>query len=262
MIRYCILSIPRSGSTWLLTGIGHMIRNLSNYINLQEFNVPSVEPHSRFELDDNNYIRKYIDDVPAEIIDPQGWHDNRVNLIHLSNPTQPCILKYMIWHSYRSVNYNDFNNLKKIQDNNVVIINLDRDPFDCSISREVSEITGITHHWFFNRSKDKEWWHTTNGPKDKIENPRVNVNVDDFKVNYMEYLMTYNLKQQIAADLKCKTIRFNNLREDCLLNKIPFHYHSHAAKLYDEDYSDIITNYKDLLEIRDEVNIHYATKTI
>ena len=74
--------------------------------------------------------------------------------------------------------------------------------------------------------------------------------------------MTYNLKQQIAADLECKTIKFNNLREDCLLNKIPFHSQSHSTKVYDEDYSDIITNYNDLLEIRDEVNTHYATKTI
>jgi hypothetical protein len=203
-----------------------------------------------------------MDTVPVEIVDPQGWLDNRANLIRLGNPTQPFVLKYMLWHSYRSVNYNDFNNLKNMQDNNIVIINLDRDPFECAISREVSEITGIVHHWFNKQSQATEFWTTSEGSKYKIDNPRVHVNVDDFKTNYIEYLMTYNLKQQLAAELKCKTVRFNNLREDCLLSKIPFHPQSHSSKVYEEDYSDIITNYNDLLEIRHEVNTHYATKTI
>ena len=48
-MRYCILSIPRTGSTWLNSGIGYCFSNLENYINLN--NVPTVMPEKAVAFD-------------------------------------------------------------------------------------------------------------------------------------------------------------------------------------------------------------------
>jgi hypothetical protein len=268
MLRYCVLSIPRSGSTWLTSGIFHILRSLRGIVNLCEYNVLMHDNHI-YELDDKNYVlQQYTKKFTAEEIknvegtmNVQEFIDNRINLLANSNINQPLILKYLVWHGFCSVKYNDYDNIKKLQDANFVVLNLDRNPFDCAISREVVEHTGIVHCW--KNSTNMKYWHTTEGNKYQVDaKPRCVIDTEEFKVNYAEYLMTYNLKQQIASDLKCLTISYDNLREDCLINKVPFHYHSHSAKLYDEDYSDIILNYDDLVKIKHDVDTKYGSKTI
>jgi adenine-specific DNA-methyltransferase len=79
--------------------------------------------------------------------------------------------------------------------------------------------------------------------------------------NLRKYLFDNSFVQEII-DFKDKKV-FENASVYCCITV--FTKTKKTQLLYNDTvilYSDIITNYNDLLEIRHEVNTHYATKTI
>jgi hypothetical protein len=252
MLRYCILSIPRSGSTWLLTGINHVTYPFKNSINLHEFFTPFTRPFVRYELDDINNIIEVVEKTRIDVINLSDFIDSRMDIFLKGDSKQPLVFKYMYW-SRNEFNITDIDNLKKIQNHNVTIINLNRNVFDSTISALSSGMTGNNHRW--NTPKDGEWWSTVNGRSITIDISKIIIPEVDFEATYMQFIMAYREKQKLSDELGCKTINYESLRTDCIKNKIPFQILSHSKKLYDIGYNQIIENYDKLLEIKEKINV-------
>jgi len=251
MLRYCVLSIPRTGSTWLYNGIGHIAFPYKNYINLHEFFTPFTRSFVKYELDDDNNIIEILEKTRIDVINLPDFMNYRMDLFLKGDPKQPLVFKYMYW-SRDGFDISDIDNLKKIQNHNVEIINLNRNVFDSVISALTSSQTGNNHRW--NTAKDGEWWSTVNGRQTTIDIPEINIPEADFEASYMQYIMAYREKQKLSDELGFKTVNYNSMRKDCIKNKIPFQLLSHNRKLYDIDYDQIIENYDNLLEIKEKVN--------
>ena len=250
-MRYCVLSIPRTGSTWLVNDIGRCFSRLKNYIHLNEFFTPFGDD-KHYKLDDNKmiYHSKEITDK-FEIYDFNEFNESRMDILLNGSTKQPLVLKYMYWHrEVLNLKYNDLENLKKIQNHNIKIININRNPFESCISYCVAKISGISHKYEYNMIS---WYHTDSGKVPKIVQPTIIIDNTDFEIIYMEFIAASIHKQKMADELNCITVNYNTLKRDCLSNSIPFQSISHTKKLYNEDYSSIITNYNQLLETKEKV---------
>ena len=96
-MRYCVLGIPRTGSTWLINGIGHCFSRLKNYVNLHEFFTPFADSH-HYTIDDNKMIchqKEITDDI--EIDDVNEFNKSRMDFLLKGNIKQPLMVKYMYW---------------------------------------------------------------------------------------------------------------------------------------------------------------------
>jgi len=249
-MRYCILSIPRTGSTWLNSGIGYCFSKLKNYINLNEFFTPSVN-NNHYKIDDYKMIYHATEITdPIEIDDINEFNEIRMDILLKGNIKQPLILKYMYW-PYQGVRYNDLENIKKIQNHNIYIINLNRDTFESAISFYVAKYTGISHKYM--DSTGAIWYSTNQGKLTEITKPIITIDNNDFEIIYMQFIEAAIYKQKMADELNCTTINYNSLRMDCFNNKVPLQSISHFKKLYNEDYSTCITNYDQLLDIKEKL---------
>lgn len=258
MFRYCVLSIPRTGSTWLTNGIGHTYHRFKNYINLHEFCTPFTRINSRYKLDDNNIIKEFFETEPYEVLNPTNFVNSRVDILLKGDINQPLVLKYM-YMTRPLKETNDLDNLQRIKDHKIIIVNLVRDTFDSTISAAVAGLTGINHKW---ETAKGEYWSTSNGEKTKINIPNIIVPALDFKAAYFQMKQANIEKQKMADLLGCTTINYNNLRFDCINNKIPFQNYTHSRKVYDVDYSEIIKNYDQLLEIKERVDNMFSTNNL
>ena len=249
-MRYCVLSIPRTGSTWLNSGIGYCFSRLKNYINLNEFFTPFMNNnHYKINNDKMIYLATEITDK-FEIDDINEFNKFRMDILLNGNIKQPLILKYMYW-PFEGVRYNDLENLKKLQNHNINIININRDTFESAISFYVAKYTGIAHKYVVNSGTT--WYQTSAGKSPNITKPIITIDNSDFEIIYMQFIAASIHKQQIADELNCTTVNYKSLRMDCFNKNIPFQPISHLQKLYDEDYSSIITNYDQLLEIKEKI---------
>jgi len=89
MFRYCVLSTPRTGSTWLNTGIGHSYCTIKNYINLNEFFIPFSNECARYELNKDQIIIRVNEDKPIEMSDVNQFINDRTNILLSGDNRQP-----------------------------------------------------------------------------------------------------------------------------------------------------------------------------
>jgi hypothetical protein len=252
MNRYCVLSLPRTGSTWLLEGIGESIEATdNNFINLGEFFTPTIvanrnyEKHTKYFVDEKNIIKKVKTSEPVlenteHII---NFVNNRINILTTGNTEQSIVVKYMYAnHVHNKIN--DLEILNKIQNHNFTVVNINRNPFTSAISYLIGRRTNV---WI--RSTNWDCQHIDAIAKTTITAPTM-----QFKVTYSSFLKLYQKKQQLANRLKCVTVNYESLVQDCLINNIPFNENNNCKKLYNVDYTTLITNYDELLNVKDEVD--------
>jgi hypothetical protein len=256
MFRYCILSTPRTGSTWLADGIGYPYRLLKNYIHLGEFFTPFVDEWVGYEITENNMIKKIWGHLPFQIDGVKEFKDSRLKILLAGDIKQPIVLKYMYWPTIIDDHLDTIANLKKIQDHNIKIINLNRnDTFACVISQLTAQYTGLAHRRRGLLNKDT--WSTTSGFRDNIDTStmtKIEINLTEFEIYYSTYLTAIKEKQQISDSLECITVNYESLLTDCINNKIPFQVVANHKKLYDVGYNDIIKNYDQLLDIKNKID--------
>jgi hypothetical protein len=247
MNRYCIFAIPRSGSNWLAASIGQVYHTLPNYTYLGEF-FTFHKVNEDYKLDSKNNIIWFTNDNRLD--DPnfmEEFKQRRLKILLEGDINQPLVLKNMYW-KYPRTSHNYLKNLKKIQDHNIQILNLNRDPFDCTISIMVSDITGISHRYEIEPIKTK-----LSSIKTELDVPKegsIFIDKLEFKATYYRYMTAHKEKQKIADKLKLINIEYNTLIADCFRNKIQVKINSVSKKLYDIDYSKIIQNYDDLLKLK------------
>jgi hypothetical protein len=253
MIRYCVLALPRTGSTWLHEGIAsHLSSTYSdkNFINLGEFFTPSInlhklEMHTKYYVDKDNLIQKIKqDDIVLENSEHVvSFINKRLDILLDGSEQQSMILKYM-YSNYVDKRINDLENLTKIKNHNFIIVNINRDVFECTLSYLVSKQTNI---WI----KSTLW---DNKKIDLITPASVIIPLDYFKLTYITYLKISEEKQKLAENLCCVTVDYKTLVQDCNINKVPFEENNNCQKLYDMDYNTIITNYDEILRLKAEID--------
>jgi len=248
MTRYCVLSIPRTGSTWLTEGIyGSLLSNNlnKNVINLGEFfTSPSalggLSMRTKYVLDEGMIKRRLQPTTNTEKL-LEDFINERLSTLLDGDNTQPVILKYMYW-SRLSEKINDLDNLTKIKNHNFTVVNINRDQFESTISFLVGKKTNF---WI----KSTLWNNKNIKPVTKSS---ITFSLEDFKSNYEIFLGVAKEKQKIADSLDCINVNYESLVEDCATKQIPFKEDNTCKKVYDIDYNEIITNYNELLEIKNE----------
>jgi len=252
MSKYCILSLPRTGSTWLSSAIGNALFISQNYINLGEFINPSARSDKIYKLEDG-YIKEYNEQLI--IGNYNSFVNDRMDMIVNANKDQPTVLKYMYW-PFRHPDVNYLGNLQQIVDHGYRIISLDRDLFDCAVSFTVMVATGVSHRWRNGIGKFKYTGDLVAGEVEKFET--ITLIEDDFKSYYLSYIIADKLKKELEAKANCSRVNYSNMGFDCFREKIPFGIHSYNIKLYDLPYDKLITNYSNLLEIKERIDKAYG----
>jgi len=250
MTRYCVLSIPRTGSTWMVNDVGRHYSTLKNYITLNEYFTPFMKDNVCYHLDENNMIYSTIEKDHIEISDVNEFRNKRLDILLKGDKNQPLIIKYMYW-SHAVPENSDLENLQKIKDHNITIVNINRNPFESTISLLISKRTGVTHHW---DTESESWYSTEAGRQTEISVTKVSIRPSDFEGLYTSFLIAYNDKLKLVDNLGCITVNYNTLESDCLNNNIPLEVNPHSKKLYDIPYSEIIQNYEELLEIKHKID--------
>ena len=253
MIRYCVLSLPRTGSTWLLEGIASHLSSTypdKNFINLGEFFTPSINLHksemyTKYYVDKDKLIKKIKqDDIVLENSEHVvSFINKRLDILLDGSEQQSMILKYM-YSNYVDKRINDLENLTKIKNHNFTIVNINRDIFESTVSYLVSKQTNI---WI----KSTLW---NNKNIESVTNSSITIQPSYFKLVYNTFLQVSREKQKIADELKCVNLDYKSLVQDCITNKIPFEENNNCQKLYDIDYNTIITNYDEILRLKVEID--------
>jgi hypothetical protein len=256
MNRYCVLAIPRTGSTWLLEGINYTNFRFKDRINLSEFFTHYSLLTSRYELDKNSIIRHINEKNYVRALGRTDFINSRLSILLNGDANQPLVLKYMYW-SGNNIEISDLDILAKIQNHNIRIINLNRDPFESAVSFIVAEHTKI---WARNIDSTGQYW-VINDNNSNIGNKVPFINIDKFKVSdlqfknlYYDFIKMKKEKQEIADKLNCSNVDYNSLELDCIKNMIPIKISTKSIKIYDTEYSNIIENFDQLLEIKDNVD--------
>jgi hypothetical protein len=97
-------------------------------------------------LDEEAMIRKQIQSIPwPENLGHslETLMENRLTTLLAGAKNQPVVLKYMYWTPRDSEKINDLENFTKIKNHNFTIININRDPFESTVSVLVSKKTNF-----------------------------------------------------------------------------------------------------------------------
>jgi hypothetical protein len=246
-MRYCVLSIPRTGSSWLLNGIAFNLYNVKNFINLDEFFTPFVDD-KHYEVNATGLICAFKEEKTIIEISKNDFINSRLDILSRGSKNQSVIIKYMYWPNQVT---DDIEHLKKIKEYGFKIVNINRDPFDSTISLLVAIDTGVAHHW---NTNNEYWYSTINGKQKNIIAPNITLDTYKFEVLYTEFLLAYDTKQKMAEEIDCVTVNYQTLKSDCTSNMIPFNSTPGLLKLYDLPYSSMITNYDQLLTIKSKID--------
>jgi hypothetical protein len=250
--RYCVLSIPRTGSTWLTEGIyGALCSTNSNVMNLGEFftlpsNLGSSAIRTKYNVDEQGLLKKQIQSTPClENLEKalETFIDGRLLTLLNADKNQSVVFKYMYW-TRPDERINDLENLKKIKNHGFTIVNINRDPFESAISFLVGKKTNF---WI----KSTLWSNKNIKPMTKSS---ITLSSEDFKSTYETFLNMTEEKQKISDELNCVSVNYESLKDDCYSNQIPFKEENTCKKVYNIDYCDIITNYDDLVKIKEQMS--------
>jgi hypothetical protein len=249
MSRYCILSLPRTGSTWLLEGIAsHLLSTYTdkNFINLGEFLTLSInesDKYIKYYTDENKLIQqvKQLDKVPENSEYVLSFINKRLSILLDGTNQQSIILKYM-YSNHVDHRINDLENLTKIKNHDFTIVNINRDPFESALSYLVSK---QTNNWI----KSTLW---DNKNIESVTASSVTIPINYFKITYNIFLRVSKEKQKVTDDLNCVSVNYKSLVQDCIANQIPFEENNNCQKLYNIDYNSIVTNYDEILSLKSD----------
>lgn len=230
--RWCIVCLPRSGSTWLEVMLYRQIKSfrLSEYFVYGIYNNPLDKMD--FKLNDNNFIE--IVDKTNTTLSQDEFYQHRLKILLQADRDQSVTMRMMIaWDSYDYINY-----LKYLTNLNFKIVILTRNIFDILISQFVS-MTLMHPHTF-----DVKDYETT-----KLKLLKIDTTEFVRLLNHMK--RQEKIQETAALQFKLPTIRYETLIEDCITNNIPIDPEVNVFKTYNELYSDYVENYSELLKIYD-----------
>lgn len=238
--RWCILGTPRSGSTRFEVSIfealptlpkGRRVR-LAEYLSFEYALFHDTQEHIFMHLPYDDPFRVNL--------------RNRVEDLMINRPEYSFVLRifFQDWMDIK-IDYQSF--LTTLQNNNFKFIKLEgRSQFDRTISWAMARSTGVWHRK--NVSGQEEY--ITKGDVSVIT-PRNKLTIDPvwFKT-LLDDTKLYDFHlEKYASQLDHCVVNYDTMTEDCIKYGIPFRSGTLFTKTYDNNYSELIENYQELLDL-------------
>ena len=243
--RWCIISGPRSGSTWIEKSIYNaLVIEDQSAQRLQEIINPGVGLINTFRLLPNKKI-EFIENKRNFLSDKDQLLTFIKTIIIHGDNDQALTCRVFPQNNFFSVDeYMNF--FKILLNNNFHFINLERNLFDRAISFYMALETNLWH-------RVKTAQNQINLTSSPGKNPTVlieplSVNIPRFIENYKYLKKDAEIRKYIFTHLPCMNISYENLNEDIQKSMIPFLVDDTFLKTYDQTYQKMIKNYDELLE--------------
>lgn len=239
--RWCILSTPRSGTTYLeKILVSNISKTNKSFLVLGELYHPV-----------NWEYEEYIDNVRKELYSSKNLNDViRQNFIktmfeRLSNNSDlGCTIRLFIESHILDIDYDEI--VKKLENLNFKFVYLNRNTFDKTISLAMAETTDVWHRL----SESNKSIH-------KFENTEFTANPKPIVIPSIVFaecyahtkLHEYYLEPYLKNIKNISTINYDSMLLDCQSIGIDTKNDPGIKKTYDAGYESLIVNYKELTEI-------------
>lgn len=232
--RWCIISGPRTGSTYLESMIHAYWKKLDpTAISLSEPLHPKVGLNYPFEINPEGFLIRAS--KPIKKIRLFDLMQRVTDLILSANPDQPIVLRVFTQEEYYSEGQY-FAFFAKLKSVGFKFISLDRDIFDQAMSLYFMETTGIVHRW---ADGQNDVLTNTEGEVIKSEPDELLHDIDEDKfVELFNYCEKYKLlREKICNKLPHIKVNYATIIEDCKLGQIP-HSNVGIKRTYSKNYKD------------------------
>lgn len=233
--RWCIIASPRTGSNYLEEMI---------YLNLCQQDMHVMRLGEIL----HRTIWAYADSDSAvfrleALYNSKLRTDFRIDLFEKlkNNPENGAVMRLFVQtHHLPDMDYKEFvDSLVKL---GFKFINLTRDIFDSSISLSMAQNAIVWHRKVYENNRVE-----IDGDKAYANNPSaMDISLSILGANYMD--ITYNkfFNNKILSNIDHAIVRYESILEDCKINNIPIEEKTNIKKLYDKNYSELVTNYSEL----------------
>ena len=244
MNRWCIVSGPRSGSTYFEACIySALLAKDADAQKLQEFIHPYVAFDNTVSLLPNKKI-KFIEGTHNGLKTKTQLVDHIKSIIALSDITQSLTCRVFCQFNHHSKNdFIDF--LSLLVNQNFQLINLNRHLLDRAISLYFALETGIWHRTVID-NQIKLIRHS-DAPQDKNID-KISVDVKKFKSIYNYIGLDLKLRNEIFQSLPCINVSYENMYNDVIKYNIPFLKNETYIKVHNDIYENYILNYKEVVD--------------
>lgn len=245
--RWCIVSGPRTGSTWLERMIYQYWKNIDDStLNLDEILDSGVGTTFPLDLNLNGNLQKI--GTPIEFVSVQHLMDRTIDLLQKGNKSQPLTMKvFTQWRHATDKQYLAF--LKELQKLNFRFINLNRILFDKSLSYYFMMEKGVVHKFV---EDNNIVYSTTQGTYSN------SINTDKVKIDFVLYEGWYKmlegdviLQNDLCSQLPHNPVNYETMIEDCVWECIPHSISpvnipnsnpAKVAKVYEKNYKEMIVD--------------------
>jgi hypothetical protein len=239
MNRFCIITGPRSGSTWLELMIYEALKNkYNNTVRLGEFFNPGLQEHENYTS-----INGLIEQSATKSI-TSDFFKIRLNLLLDNSHSQPAVLRYFPQSYYYNYNYTDL--LNRIIDVNFRCITLYRNVLERALSWCLMETTKYIHKF-----SDRYTINDNNvirSVKDLVEKA-VYIDVKHFEVKLNQCIEDHSNIVALQKISDAVILNYDTLINDCIINNIPIKEDIYIHKLRTTPNDKIISNYDELIKI-------------
>ena len=225
--RWIIVGEPRCGSHWLESMLPPKLA-LDEFFNHYCYNA-----HRDYTFDDDN-LMNVIFNPPTDVLTTSEFVQKRISQIKKIIPTQP--VKGILFCNNPRIDYPPI--IKVLDEYKFNFIIIERNLFDRVLSSCAVNITNFAHRWYFDK-------------KAPLPDSLGKINIDPevwTNTLFKEYQTTEHRKT-LFSDYNVLTVRYENLIEDCQINKIPIIREKLLSKTWNVEYKDVVINITELQEI-------------
>jgi hypothetical protein len=240
-MRYCIISSPRSGSTW----IEFVVFENLKYKNMKpgrlgEFLHPGVAKREQFVLSENNQI------IPGkkERVSDQELVNDRMSMILNGDRNQSLTMRlFPQSYSFEFIDYIEF--VKKLESCNFKFISLYRDIFSRAISWAVMDQTSIVH---LIKENGRHYHTTVQGLKEKTKIDPITICPEKFTELLLRVHRDDIDRKIISSAVDAIELNYDTISHD--IKQLGFvMYDTHMFPVHELPYTKLITNYDQLLDL-------------
>jgi len=234
-IRWCIVSGPRAGSTFLESSIYEEIKLINPIaIRLEEPIQPEIGGnYSLITIPNNNIV--VLKTLPQIDVTPKHLSSSLLDILYRSNYDQGITLKifpnrdHLSEHEYLHF----FESLHQV---GFKFISLERNTFNCTISLAMALKTNQ--------------WHNINSKFNQTE--KMHIDKNWFSILLQQAITNQELRRRLLNyyNYELPIIHYETMRADILKYDIPFKQSSYQ-KTYQKPYDELIENYSELMEFID-----------
>jgi hypothetical protein len=243
--RWCIISGPRSGSTWIEKSIFNAIQTHDpSAQRLQEIINPNFGLKNTIKLLPDRKI-EFIEGKKIELQNYKQLLDYIAMVMTIGDKNQGLTCKVFPQENHFAIaEYSKF--FEMLCNNQFQFIHLKRNLFDRTVSFYFALETDVWHRIIDEQNQIE--MISSSGPTKNIVSKEITIDISKF-INHYKYLQQdEEARQTILSKLPHIEINYETLNEDICQYDIPFFYDTVFLKIYEQPYKEIISNYDQLVQ--------------